>query len=58
MEKYESLLLIVPVVVLFLVILYLYPIGLWFAATVAGVRISLMELLLMQIRCSPVEEIV
>ncbi len=58
MEKYEPFLIIVPVLVLFLMILYFLPIGLWFSATISGVRISLMELLFMRIRRSPVEEIV
>ena len=58
MEKYEPFYVIAPVLVVFLMLLYLLPIGLWFAATVAGLRISLMELLLMRMRRSPVEEIV
>lgn len=58
MENSEALILIVVAVILFLLALYFLPIGLWFAAMVSGVRISLMELLLMRIRRSPIREIV
>lgn len=58
MENISPFLFIGIVVILFLMALYFIPIGLWFAATISGVRISLMELLLMRLRRSPVKEIV
>ncbi|WP_167605362.1 flotillin-like FloA family protein [Maribellus sediminis] len=58
MENLNPLIIIIPILVLFFIILFFLPIGLWFAATVSGVRISLMELLLMRIRRSPIQEIV
>jgi uncharacterized protein YqfA (UPF0365 family) len=58
MENIEVIAFLVSVIVLFIIALYLIPIGLWFSATVAGVRISLMELLLMRLRRSPVKEVV
>ncbi len=39
-------------------IIYFVPIGLWLAATLAGVRISIPQLIFMRIRKSPVAEIV
>jgi uncharacterized protein YqfA (UPF0365 family) len=58
MENIEIIVFPVSVIVLFLIVLYLIPIGLWFSATVAGVRISLIELLLMRLRRSPVKDVV
>lgn len=58
MENFQVIAFLVSVIVLFIIALYLVPIGLWFAATVAGVRISLIELLLMRLRRSPIKEIV
>ncbi|MCE4565728.1 flotillin-like FloA family protein [Maribellus sp. CM-23] len=58
MENLHPLFFIGAVVVLLLMVLYFLPIGLWFAATVSGVRISLMELLLMRLRKTPVKEVV
>nr|WP_319510119.1 flotillin-like FloA family protein [uncultured Draconibacterium sp.] len=58
MENLQVFVFIFIVIVIFLIALYLIPIALWFAALIAGVRISLMELLLMRLRRSPVEEIV
>ncbi len=45
-------------VVLFIVILYYVPILLWFSALVSGVRISLIQLVLMRIRKVPPQVIV
>lgn len=45
--------LIVGVIVLFFIILYFVPIGLWFSALVSGVRISLLQLVLMRFRKVP-----
>lgn len=58
MENIKAILFLASVVVLFIIALYLIPIGLWFSALVAGVRISLMEILLMRLRRSPVKEVV
>lgn len=53
-----TLFFVVAIFVFCVSLLYLLPIGLWFSATVSGVRISLMKLLLMRLRRSPVTEIV
>ncbi len=45
--------LMVGVIVLFFIILYFVPIGLWFSALVSGVRISLLQLVLMRFRKVP-----
>ncbi len=45
--------LIVGVIVLFFITLYFVPIGLWFSALVSGVRISLLQLVLMRFRKVP-----
>jgi len=58
MESLHPFFLIGAVVVLLLMVLYFLPIGLWFAATVSGVSISLMELLLMRLRKTPVAVVV
>ncbi len=50
--------LIAILVVLFIVILYYVPILLWFSALVSGVRISLIQLVLMRIRKVPPQVIV
>lgn len=58
MELNQNLIIIASVI-LILVIAFLYiPFGLWFAATISGVRISIFELILMRIRKSPVRDIV
>lgn len=58
MDNIEVIFFPVSVVVLFIIVLYLIPIGLWFSALVSGVRLSLMELLLMRLRRSPVKDVV
>ncbi len=50
--------LVAVVVVLFIIILYYVPILLWFSALVSGVRISLLQLVLMRIRQVPPKVIV
>jgi uncharacterized protein YqfA (UPF0365 family) len=45
--------LIIGVIVLLFIILYFVPIGLWFSALVSGVRISLLQLVLMRFRKVP-----
>jgi len=50
--------LVAVVVVLFIIILYYVPILLWFSALVSGVRISLLQLVLMRIRKVPPQVIV
>lgn len=53
MEVFGTLGLIAVIVVLFFVILYYVPVILWFSALVTGVRISLLQLVLMRIRKVP-----
>jgi uncharacterized protein YqfA (UPF0365 family) len=45
--------LVVVIIVFFFIILYFIPIGLWFSALVSGVRISLLQLVLMRFRKVP-----
>jgi uncharacterized protein YqfA (UPF0365 family) len=58
MEGLQSLGLIVAGIVLFFIILYYVPIVLWISALVSGVRISLIQLVLMRIRKVPPTNIV
>ncbi|MBN2742580.1 MAG: flotillin-like protein FloA [Marinilabiliaceae bacterium] len=58
MEELQSLGLIVAGIVLFFIILYYVPIVLWISALVSGVRISLIQLVLMRIRKVPPTNIV
>ena len=58
MENIEVIFFPLSVIVLFIIALYLIPIGLWISALVLGVRISLIELLLMRLRRAPVKEVV
>ena len=53
-----NVLLIVVLIVLFFLFLYLFPIVLWFSALVSGVRISLIQLVLMRVRKVPASLIV
>lgn len=50
--------LVAVIVVLFIIILYYVPVLLWFSALVSGVRISLLQLVLMRIRKVPPQVIV
>lgn len=56
--EFGSFLLPVGVIVLVIIILYLFPISLWFSALVSGVRISLLQLVLMRFRKVPPSVIV
>ncbi|PZX13554.1 uncharacterized protein YqfA (UPF0365 family) [Breznakibacter xylanolyticus] len=58
MEELQSLGLIVAGIVLFFIIMYYVPIVLWISALVSGVRISLIQLVLMRIRKVPPTNIV
>jgi uncharacterized protein YqfA (UPF0365 family) len=58
MEAFGTLGLIAVIIVLFFVILYYVPVILWFSALVTGVRISLLQLVLMRIRKVPPSVIV
>jgi uncharacterized protein YqfA (UPF0365 family) len=49
---------IVVLVVLLIIVLYFVPIGLWFTAILSGVRISLLQLILMRFRKVPPSPIV
>ncbi|WP_423127728.1 flotillin-like FloA family protein [Gaoshiqia sp. Z1-71] len=54
MESYLSnIFLLAGIVVVLLIILYYIPFGLWFTATLSGVRISIMEIILMRFRKTP-----
>lgn len=53
MEVFGTLGLVAVIIVLFFVILYYVPVILWFSALVTGVRISLLQLVLMRIRKVP-----
>ena len=54
MESYLSnIFLLAGIVVVLLIILYYIPFGLWFTATLSGVRISIMEIMLMRFRKTP-----
>ncbi len=53
MAEFGSIFLIAGLVVLFFIFLYYVPVLLWFSALVSGVRISLLQLVLMRIRKVP-----
>ncbi len=53
MDEFGSIFFIVALVVLFFIFLYYVPILLWFSALVSGVRINLLQLVLMRIRKVP-----
>ncbi|MDR2926878.1 MAG: flotillin-like protein FloA [Cytophagaceae bacterium] len=55
---YGTIGVIVVIVVLFFIFLYYVPVILWFSALVSGVRISLLQLILMRIRKVPPTAIV
>lgn len=48
-----SVLIVVGIIILFFILLYFVPIGIWFSALVSGVKISLMQLFLMRFRKVP-----
>ena len=58
MDNYGIFGIIVVSVILFIIILYYVPIMMWFTALVSGVRISLLQLILMRIRKVPPNVIV
>lgn len=58
MEMTNILIIAALSLILLIVILYFIPIGLWFSATVSGVRISLLQLVLMRWRKVPPSVIV
>ncbi len=58
MEAFTTLVIGIVIFVLVLIILYYVPILLWFSALVSGVRISLIQLVLMRIRKVPPKVIV
>ena len=53
MDEFGSIFFIAALVVLFFIFLYYVPILLWFSALVSGVRINLLQLVLMRIRKVP-----
>lgn len=58
MESFGTFGLIAIIVVLFFLFLYYVPVVMWFSALVSGVRISLLQLILMRIRKVPPSAIV
>lgn len=59
MDSIIGIALLVGLILIFLsIILYFIPVGLWFSATVSGVRISLLQLVLMRWRKVPPSTIV
>lgn len=58
MENIQNLVFPIIAAIFLLGMLYLIPLALWFAATLSGVRISMLELTFMRLRRSPVKEIV
>ncbi len=59
MDGASFILIIIALTVVFLsVILYFIPVGLWFSATVSGVKVSLLQLVLMRWRKVPPSQIV
>lgn len=58
MEQYSSLIIGLLALIAIFIILYFVPVGTWFAATLSGVRITLLKLFLMRLRKAPVTEIV
>jgi uncharacterized protein YqfA (UPF0365 family) len=58
MESFGTFGLIAIIVVLFFLFLYYVPVVMWFSALVTGVRISLLQLILMRIRKVPPSAIV
>ena len=58
MELNQNLIIIAGVIIIVILAFLYIPFGLWFAATISGVKISIFELILMRIRKSPIQEIV
>ncbi len=58
MDFFQSTIIVVAIIIGIFLLLYFVPIGLWFAATISGVKLSIFELILMRIRKSPIQEIV
>lgn len=58
MEINQNFIIITAIIIGLILALYFIPFGLWLAATLSGVRISIFELILMRLRKSPVQEIV
>lgn len=58
MELNQNLIVIAGVIIIVILAFLYIPFGLWFAATISGVKISIFELILMRIRKSPIQEIV
>jgi uncharacterized protein YqfA (UPF0365 family) len=48
-----TVLIIIGIIVLFFILMYFVPIGIWFSALVSGVKISLLQLFLMRFRKVP-----
>ena len=58
MELNQNLIIIAGVIIIIILAFLFIPFGLWFAATISGVKISIFELILMRIRKSPIQEII
>jgi len=58
MEPFSAILTVFITFIGILIFFYFVPIGTWFTAKLSGVRITLLELIFMRLRKSPVSEIV
>lgn len=58
MEPFSAILTVFITLIGIFIFFYFVPIGTWFTAKLSGVRITLLELIFMRLRKSPVTEIV
>ncbi|KAF0202303.1 MAG: hypothetical protein FD170_2029 [Bacteroidetes bacterium] len=58
MEHFSPVIIGLLALIAIFIFLYFVPVGTWFAASLSGVRITLLELFFMRLRKSPVTEIV
>jgi len=58
MDNIHPIIIVVIILLTIPVFLYFIPLGLWFSATLSGVRFTLVELIFMRLRRSPVQDIV
>ncbi|MEG0500589.1 MAG: flotillin-like FloA family protein, partial [Rikenellaceae bacterium] len=58
MEEFAIIIIPVIAIILLSVLFYFIPVGLWFSAIISGVKISLMQLVLMRWRKVPPSVIV
>ncbi|MBK6283652.1 MAG: flotillin-like FloA family protein [Draconibacterium sp.] len=58
MDLNQDYIIIGAIILIILFLMFYIPFGLWFAATISGVKISVFQLILMKVRKSPIQEIV